>query len=904
VKAIGVTTATPTRSWQDGPLGLLGVYVVFLGLVLVYTWPLVRDPGALLRRYYDVHYWVWMLGWVARRLVEAPSALFDAPIFYPYGLTLAFSEPMLVPALVSVPIQAVIRNPILAYSVTVLLFQALAGWAAYLTASRLTGSRPAGWVAGIVFALSPLATGHYQFAHMQLTFATPLAFLGWARFLERERIGDLAVGLGFLWCQMVSVMYFGVPLCLMLAGLTLGFVLLRPRPWRRRTLVALAVGALAFMLAFLPIAWPYLVARSEMGFERGLADTDHPGRTADILTYVDAGRLSRFYRLVDSGAQPGLFPGFTVVALVLLAFVASPRPVGLGLPRPGVWGFRLVRIGLASTAGAIALFLLTGGWHVTLAGFTVRMTEVGRAVGLLLGLGAAWLALHGWAWLRTGGPRPLAPREWAGLLGWLVVIFIVLSLGPVMRLGGQPVGVGLFALVHKVFLPIRAIRVTLRIGFAAMFLLGLLAAYGLATLRARLPSPRAARVLWLVPVVLLVEYLPVPLAYEVVRWSEARPVYAWLARQPGDFPILEWPSFYEFPDATYTMWTLFHGKRLVNAASGFDPPFTDAMRTAVGALPDPEAVARLRSIYPLGYLLGHLDQLGDGERRRWEGFQRTPPDGLRVVGRFGDTLVLEPAGPEQSHRWERTFSTELVSRRPHARVRVGLARVDPDIEPVIDATFNGRALGRLTPGPTATDVGLPLAPPYPRVDRNRLVLQLGYRLRPGVAAGPRYAIGTTGVTAPVDVVVRSAGRDHGRSASIVVNGVDVAPDLRGYNVVLIDPQSGVVQAREVFDTFIARAESARLADFIRRAPAGAIVVAAVKDDGAGQLGDDGVAALRALGSRVDPRDGGLFVSHVVIGVKGARPGTAVEALAAADLTRVVGRDRADVALLIEDFQLE
>ena len=52
---------------------------------------------AHLRQWLDVHYFVWEMGWVARRILEAPRALFDANIFYPHGLSLAFSEPMLVP---------------------------------------------------------------------------------------------------------------------------------------------------------------------------------------------------------------------------------------------------------------------------------------------------------------------------------------------------------------------------------------------------------------------------------------------------------------------------------------------------------------------------------------------------------------------------------------------------------------------------------------------------------------------------------------------------------------------------------------------------------------------------------------------------------------------------------------
>jgi interleukin-like EMT inducer protein len=888
-----------------GPARLLAVYAAFLALVCLYTMPLVLDPGAHLRRFFDVHYFVGVHGWIARRLLEAPGSLFDINLFYPHGLSLAYSEPMLLSAiLVFTPVYWVSRNPILAYTVTVVLFQALAGWAAYYAARRLTGSEVAGWVGGIVFALCPFRTDYYQFAHMQLSFATPLSFVAFARFLERERVWDLVWALVFLWCQMITVMYFGIPLTLMLAGLALGYLLLRPRPWpwRARTLAALAGGGVALALALLPVGWPYLVTRAELGFERGLEDAIT--RSADILTYVDAGPQSRLYRLAESGRLPALFPGFTVYALALCALLLGPRPVGPSLPRVGVWARQLVGGGLALTLGAIAVFLVTGGGEIRVLGMELSMTELDRAVVALLGLGTVWLALEGWAWVRAGGERALGPREWAPLLGLLALFFALLSLGPLMQLGGRNVGDGLYAWLYPLFPPLRAMRITLRIGFAAMLLLGLLAGFGVVALRDRLARTRFAPALALVPLLILVEYLPRPLTFDVIRWDNPPAVYRWLAQQPGDFAILEWPSFNELPDATYGMWTVLHGKRLVNGSSGFDPPFTEAIREAGMEMPSPEAVARIRSIYPLGYVLAHLDELRPEERVVWEGFGQAPPEGLRVVGRFGPTLVLEPAGTERSRRWERTFSTDLVAARPTARLRVALARPDPEIQPAVEVRFNDRPLTRLTPGPEPAEVRLPLPPPYPRVDRNVVELAMTYRLRPDVPADPRYRIGETGTHSPADLTVMSAGKAHGRAASILVNGVDLSRHRRGYNVVVLDPATGEVRARELFDTFIAQVESARLAAFIDQVPAGAIVVAAVKEDGVGQLGDDGVRALRSIGGRIDPRSGGLFVSHLVIGVKGAPPGTAVEALGPERLTRSIGKDRADRLLVIDGFRLE
>jgi hypothetical protein len=639
-----------------------------------------------------------------------------------------------------------------------------------------------------------------------------------------------------------------------------------------------------------------------MGFERGLAEAG--SRAADLLTYLDAGHENRFYRLASSGTHPAMFPGFSTYALVVAAFTLTRRRPVPPLPSVPATVRRLVAWSLAATLAVIVLYLVTGGGAVRVLDVRLRMTGLDRAAALLLGLGTLWLAVEGWAWARAGGERSLSPREWVTVLGLLTVVFVLLSLGPVMHLGGQPVGVGLYAWLYDVFLPMRALRITHRMGFTVMLLLGLIAAFGLAAVEARLAGGRLRHAMKIVPLLLLVEYLPLPLRYDVISWSDPPPVYRWLAEQPGDFAIVEWPSFHELPDATYGMWSLLHRKRLVNGSSGFDPPFTQEIRQAVARLPDTRRLAEIRSIYPLRFLLVHLDRLRrPPERASWERFAESPPEGLRVVGRFGTTIVLELSGePERSRRWERTFSTDLVAARPHAHVEVALAAEDPEVQPAVDVDFNGRRLTRFVPATAPVALRILLPPPYEKADRNLLRLDVSYRLRPDVSAGRTYRIGDTGVHSPVDLVVTSGGKQHGWLASIEVNGVEVARNFRGYNVAVVEPHSGTVEHRDVFDTFLSEAESARLTDLIDRVPAGRIVAAAVKDDGVGKLTDEAVRAFRSLGGQIDPR-GTLFVSHLLVGVKGAAPGTAVEAFGLARLTRVIGRDRGDV-LVTRDFRLE
>ena len=178
------------------------------------------------------------------------------------------------------------------------------------------------------------------------------------------------------------------------------------------------------------------------------------------------------------------------------------------------------------------------------------------------------------------------------------------------------------------------------------------------------------------------------------------------------------------------MWSLLHGKRLVNGSSGFDPPFTQEVREALAGLPATRVLAEIRTIYPLRFLLVHLDRLRDPEERTaWERLVEAPPPGLPWPAASGTRSPSSSTpAPERSRRWERTFSTDLVVAHPRARVSVALAREDPEIDPSVDVGFQRAPAHAGRAGRASPDLDVPLPPPYPKVDRNVLSLELTYRL--------------------------------------------------------------------------------------------------------------------------------------------------------------------------------
>src|SRR5262245_26360415 len=140
--------------------GHVAVFVLFVGLVAVYTWPLARDPGHLLPPFPDARVFTWTLITVFRNLVTDPALLFHGNAFYPLGNSLALGEVLLVPVLLAGALFSLSGNPVLAYNLTLIAFWALSGWAMYAVTFRLTGRHPSAFLAAAIFTFAPYRIDH------------------------------------------------------------------------------------------------------------------------------------------------------------------------------------------------------------------------------------------------------------------------------------------------------------------------------------------------------------------------------------------------------------------------------------------------------------------------------------------------------------------------------------------------------------------------------------------------------------------------------------------------------------------------------------------------------------------------------------------------------------------------
>lgn len=298
---------------------------LYLALAILHTWPLAADLGHLSRHdNADAQLNEWIVAWVAHQLPRDPAALFDANIFHPEPRTLAFSEHLVVPALMVAPLLWLGGSTLASHNILLILGLALTGWLTHRVVARWTGDDWAGVAAGCLAAFNAhtlTRLPHVQAAHAEFL---PMTLLAVDQLLTRARVRDALQLAGWYTLQALSSTYLMVFTTIACGAA----VAARPRDWigpRARIVVPLlACSAGLAGLALAPFLHPYYRASVEQGLTRSLADV--ATYSASLTDYLSTGGRLHFaawsHRFYEPGAG-SLFPGLTALALAVYTAVSG-----------------------------------------------------------------------------------------------------------------------------------------------------------------------------------------------------------------------------------------------------------------------------------------------------------------------------------------------------------------------------------------------------------------------------------------------------------------------------------------------------------------------------------------------------------------------------------------------------
>jgi len=576
---------------------------LYLAIAVIFTWPLslglTRDiPWDL----GDSLLNAWILAWDADHLLrflsgdlDALKGFWNANIFHPEPLTLAYSEHLLGQAIQILPVYALTGNIVFSYNLLFLSTFVLSGLGTYLFVSEVTGSQRAAFVAGLIYAFAPYRVP--QFAHLQVISSQwmPFALYGLRRYFDGWQAGlkpratyRPLVGAGAaLVAQNLSNGYFMLFFSPIVAAYVI-FEIATRRLWRHvRVWAAIGITGTAVIVLTVPFFLPYLELRW-LGFPaRPLSEI--ATYSADVLSYWTAPPESHVWGGTMRGfpkPEGDLFPTLTALVLAMTGLIASARAAwrksrDSAIATRGLRPIVYVLLGVSAVYAVLLILVLSGVRFDSIGPLPISVRRIGRP-SLILALAIAILL----------GVSPRARsflRAWFGTMTAFAVLVacvaFVLSLGPEIRTSGRLIGeTAPYSFLYSHVPGVDGLRVPARYAMLVTLFLAVTAGFGAAAIERRFRHGGAM----VVSLGLLVvgESFAAPIIVNgtsaeggyaappprVYTGNQVPPAYGFLKTLPSpgtvvvEFPFGEWGY-----EVRYMFYSTNHWHPLLNGYSGTFP---------------------------------------------------------------------------------------------------------------------------------------------------------------------------------------------------------------------------------------------------------------------------------------------------------------------------------------------
>jgi hypothetical protein len=599
-------------SGSHGPRHTVG-YVgraaaLFAVLTIILAYPLSIRPGStVVVDAPDTHLFIWTLAWDAHAFATQPLSIFDANMYYPERLTLAYSENLIGSAFIAAPVLWLTGNSVLALNTVALLSCFLCGLGAYVLGRRAGLSYEGAVLCGIVFAFSP--PRFFRITQLFLTTVQwiPFTLASLHAYFDSGERRHLRWAAAFGSLQVLSSGHGAVFVGFAAALFTIWRCFLgtafNPARWIRD----LGIVGGALLAPAILIFVPYRIVQVEMGLRRTLENwAATPESFLASPSRLHTALLEHIGPRVNETASAFLFPGYFPVLLAIAAawwYRDSMSPPLLRVLR------RLAPlVTFAACAALVLAAIVTLSGPVRIRAGTVVLFSAKtplRAWLLFVSLAAAravlarWIPFEPWAralaWRRSLVATPY-PRS-------IAAFYLFLTIGCVLLAAGPPISV--WPLVY--WLPgFNFIRGPSRFMILGVLGFAVLAGIGFERLSSRAVAARARAIAaMLVGAAMLLEFGAFPLG-TVPYAVSIPPADQWLALQPKPFVVAEVPVGGERLQTAYILHSMAHWQKTVQGYSGIRPALHEELYSMLRHFPDAQSIQRLQQL-GVNYVVVHSE---------------------------------------------------------------------------------------------------------------------------------------------------------------------------------------------------------------------------------------------------------------------------------------------------------
>lgn len=448
---------------------------------------------------------------------------FDANIFYPYKLTLAFSENLISSSISVLPVYLVSKNIVVSYNLFVIVNFVLSGFFMYLLCYRFTKSFFASLIAGTIFSLAPFKFPHSGHLHILTTMWIPLVFLFLHRFFEEKKYRFTLFSSLFFIVQSLGCANYMVIIAPFILVMFM-FYIFKSKHYIKKYFTGFLVFIAVSGAILIPVYYHYLKVEELYEFKRSIRECIR--YSPDIRAFLTA------------------YP-FTLTGKILTKFINPPF----------AWENALY-MGIIPLLSIIFICFFIIKKNVILFKLKKKVSD-SRTL-----------------YLPHLEKMKITP---AGLsILYLVVLFLSLILltGPLffkVKYLPNPV----YYLFYYLFPGFKGIRVPSR--FFIMFLFSsaiLISCFYSLYLK--------NRTLIILEILILLEFIPYYIPVSKMPYKGSIPeVYRWLAQKKEKFAIMELPleeaRWWDIPYGQdkgffYTYFSAYHNKKLFNGYSGYIAP--------------------------------------------------------------------------------------------------------------------------------------------------------------------------------------------------------------------------------------------------------------------------------------------------------------------------------------------